>query len=128
MVGSVTQAVLAARQRTRQFAVLRTFGMRGPQLVGTLLSEQLVVYLFGLLGGALLGLILMTATVPYLQFSDSLIDPGTVGTPAYVVNINWPLTGVFYGALLVAFVLALVVTARFAATLGLGRTLRIGED
>ena len=128
VVGSVTQAVLAARQRTRPFAVLRTLGLARHQLTGVLLREQLVVYLFGLLGGTLLGLILMTATVPYLQFSDSLIDPSTVGVPAYLLRINWPLTGVFYGALLVAFVLALVVTARFAATLGLGKTLRIGED
>ena len=53
VLGSVTQAVLAARQRTRQFAVLRTLGMGARQLVGTLLSEQLVVYLFGLVGGTL---------------------------------------------------------------------------
>jgi ABC-type lipoprotein release transport system permease subunit len=128
VVGSVTQAVLAARQRTRPFAVLRTLGLARHQLTGVLLREQLVVYLFGLVGGTVLGLILMSATVPYLQFSDSLIDPSTVGVPAYLLRINWPLTGVFYGALLVAFVLALVVTARFAATLGLGKTLRIGED
>ena len=128
VVGSVTQAVLAARQRTRPFAVLRTLGLARYQLTGVLLREQLVVYLFGLVGGTVLGLILMSATVPYLQFSDSLIDPSTVGVPAYLLRINWPLTGVFYGALLVAFVLALVVTARFAATLGLGKTLRIGED
>ena len=128
VLGSVAQAVLAARQRTRQFAVLRTLGMATRQLVGTLLSEQLVVYLFGLVGGTVLGLILMSATVPYLQFSDSLIDPSKVGVPAYLLRINWATTGAFYGALLVAFVLALIVTARFAATIGLGKTLRIGED
>lgn len=128
VLGSVTQAVVAARQRTRQFAVLRTLGMGARQLVGTLLSEQLVVYLFGLLGGTLLGLILMTATVPYLQFSDALIDPSTIGVPSYLLRVNWMTTAAFYGALLLAFVLALSITARFAARLGLGKTLRIGED
>ena len=128
VVGSVAQSVLAARQRTRQFAVLRTLGMGARQLVGTLLSEQMMVYLFGLLGGTLLGLILLTATIPYLQFSDTLVDPTTVGVPGYFLRINWLTTGAFYGALVAAFVLALIITARFAATLGLGKTLRIGED
>ena len=70
----------------------------------------------------------MTATVPYLQFSDALIDPSTVGVPGYLLRINWLTTGAFYGALVAAFVLALIITARFAATIGLGKTLRIGED
>jgi hypothetical protein len=34
----------------------------------------------------------------------------------------------FYAALLAAFVLALAAAARFAATIGLGKALRLGED
>ncbi len=128
VLGSLVQAVLAARQRTTQFAILRTLGMANRQLTGLLLGEQTVVYLFGLVGGTLLGLILTTATTPYLTFSDTAVDLAAVGVPGYVLVANWPAFGVFYGALVVAFVLALVIAARYAATIGLGKALRLGED
>lgn len=128
VLGSLVQAVMAARQRTTQFAIFRTLGMASRQLTGLLLGEQAVVYLFGLIGGTALGLLLTTATWPYLTFSDSAVDPGTVGVPAYVLRVNWPNVGVFYGALVVAFVLALIIAARYAATIGLGKALRLGED
>jgi hypothetical protein len=34
----------------------------------------------------------------------------------------------FYAALLGAFALALLIAARYAATIGLGQALRLGED
>ena len=128
VLGTLAQAVLAARQRTTQFAILRTLGMASRQLTGLLLGEQMVVYIFGLLGGTLLGLILTTATFPFLTFSDAAVDPTTVGIPSYVLQANWPLIGVFYAALVVAFLLALLIAARYAATIGLGKALRLGED
>lgn len=128
VLGSVVQAVMAARQRTTQFAIFRTLGMASRQLTGLLLGEQTVVYIFGLLGGTILGLILTTATWPFLTFSDSAVDPSKVGVPAYVLRFDWQAVGIFYGALLVAFVLALTIAARYAATIGLGKALRLGED
>jgi hypothetical protein len=41
---------------------------------------------------------------------------------------NWSALGLFYGALLVAFVLALIIASRYAASIGLGRALRLGKD
>jgi ABC-type antimicrobial peptide transport system permease subunit len=128
VLGTLAQAVLAARQRTTQFAILRTLGMASSQLTGLLLGEQTVVYLFGLLGGTALGLILTTATAPFLTFSAAAIDPTTVGIPSYVLRVNWPTVGVFYAALVGAFLLALLIAARYAATIGLGKALRLGED
>ena len=93
-----------------------------------LLGEQAVVYLFGLLGGTLLGLLLTTSTVPFLTFSDATVDPATVGVPVYLLRANGSAIGLFYGALLLAFVLALVIAARYAATIGLGKALRLGAD
>jgi ABC-type antimicrobial peptide transport system permease subunit len=128
VLGSLVQAVMSARQRTTQFAIFRTLGMANNQLTRLLLGEQTVVYLFGLLGGAALGLILTTATWPYLTFSDSTVDPTKIGVPPYVLIANWPAIGLFFGALVVAFVLALAITARYSATIGLGKALRLGED
>jgi len=65
ILGSVVQSLLAARQRATQFAVLRTVGMSARQLAGLLLGEQVVVYLFGLIGGTVLGLLLVTADASF---------------------------------------------------------------
>jgi len=119
---------MAARQRARQFAVLRTFGMSGRQLTGLLLGEQIVVYFFGLFGGSILGIILVTATLPFLQFSDSSIDAARLGVPPYLLAFNAPNAALFYVALLLAFAVALAIAARYATRLGLGSTLRLGED
>jgi hypothetical protein len=128
VLGSLIQSAIAARQRAVRFAVLRTVGMTGGQLAGVLLSEQAVVYAFGLAAGSALGLVLATATLPFLQFSDTATDPAHVGVPAYVLAVD-PLTLVWlYAILLGAFVIALLIAARYAATIGLGKTLRLGED
>jgi hypothetical protein len=102
--------------------------MSGRQLALVLLGEQVVVYLFGLIGGTLLGLVLVTATLPFLQFSDTTIDPARVGIPPYILTFNGQTILYFYAALLVAFVVALVIAARYATRIGLGNTLRLGED
>lgn len=128
VLGTIVQSALAARQRAVQFAVLRTMGMASRQLTGVLLTEQVAVYIFGLLGGTVLGTVLASATLPFLQFGDSAIDPATLGVPPYVLSINLTNLAWFYLALLLAFVVALVIAARYAATVGLGKTLRLGED
>ncbi len=128
ILGSVVQSLLAARQRTTQFAVLRTVGMSTRQLAGLLLGEQAVVYLFGLLGGTLLGLLLVTSTLPFLQFSDTAVDPSRLGIPPYQLAFDARTLLLFYVALIVAFAVALLFAARYAATIGIGKALRIGED
>lgn len=128
ILGAIAQSALTARQRTQQFAILRTLGMSGGQLVRMLLSEQTIVYCFGLLGGTALGLALSSATLPYLQFSSSITNSDQANIPAYLFVFNTPGAALFYGALAVAFLLSLALAARVAATVGLGRTLRLGED
>ncbi len=128
VLGAIVQSALAARQRGVQFAVLRTLGMTARQLAWLLLGEQLLVYLFGLLGGTALGVVLATATLPFLQFGDSTIDPTTLGVPPYVLVVNPSGLAWFYLLLAAAFAVALVIGARYAAHVGLGKTLRLGED
>jgi hypothetical protein len=102
--------------------------MAGRQLTGLLLGEQIVVYAFGLVGGTLLGLLLATATLPFLEFSDTTIDPTKLGIPPYQLVFNGTGIIIFYAVLLAAFVLALATAARYATTIGLGKALRLGED
>jgi putative ABC transport system permease protein len=128
ILGTLAQAAVATKQRARQFAVLRTLGMSGRQLARLLLGEQSAILGFGILGGVALGLVMLTATLPFLEFSDSAIDPTTLGVPPYQLAFD-PLTLLaFFAALALAFILLLLLTARYASALGLGGALRLGED
>jgi hypothetical protein len=51
-----------------------------------------------------------------------------LGIPPYVLAFNGGGIAIFYAALLAAFLLALAIAARYAATIGLGKALRLGED
>ena len=128
ILGSIIQALLATEQRSRQFAVMRTLGMSGRQLTLVLLGEQAIVYFFGLLGGSLLGLVLVSATLPFLQFSDTTINTATVGIPPYVLTLDGGSVLYFYIALLLACLFALLIASRYARSIGLGDSLRLGED
>ena len=124
VLGSLIYSGLTARQRATQFAVLRTLGASGGQLVRLLLGEQLAVYLFGLLAGTALGAVLATATLPYLAFGAEQSE----NVPPSVLAIQWPSVGLFYGCIVLALLLALLWMASYANRVGLGRTLRLGED
>jgi ABC-type lipoprotein release transport system permease subunit len=102
--------------------------MSGRQLASVLFGEQAIVYFFGLIGGTLLGLVLVTATLPFLQFSDTTINPATVGVPPYILTLDARSTVVFYLALVLAFLAALQIASRYARRIGLGDALRLGED
>jgi putative ABC transport system permease protein len=128
VLGSVVQSVLNARRRSVQFAVLRTIGMGTRQLRRLLLGEQAVVYAFGLVGGLALGVILAGATLPYLQFNDATLDASTSGVPPDRLVIEPQSLGIFCAVLALALLLGLFLTARAAARIGLGSTLRLGED
>jgi hypothetical protein len=97
-----------------------------------LLGEQTLISPFGPVGGKLLRLFLATATMPSLTWSDTAVDQVVVDVPGYVLGYvlvaTWPVSGVPYGTVVVTFVLALLISARYAATIGLGTSLRLGED
>jgi hypothetical protein len=128
VLGSVIQAAVSAQQRLTQFAILRTLGGRKPQLVRILLGQQLVVFGFGLLAGTVLGAVLSTATLPFLQFTTSTLNTTAQQLPPYVLSINPAAMVGFYGVLLAALALALVIGVGGALRVGLGTALRIGED
>jgi putative ABC transport system permease protein len=128
LIGSVIQSGVGAAQRLTQFAILRTLGGQRNQLVRILLGQQLVIYGFGLAAGTVLGVLLSTATLPFLQFSTTTVNTTMEQLPPYVLSFNLPEIGIFYAALLLAFGLALLIGIQTALRGGLGQTLRIGED
>jgi hypothetical protein len=128
LLGGTLQASVAARQRARQFALMRTLGMSARQLVRLLLGEQVVVFAFGVVAGSLLGLLLVSTTLPFLELTDSTIAGGTPSLPPYALALDPPRVALFYLALVVVCLMALLLSARVAAAAGLGQALRVGED
>jgi ABC-type lipoprotein release transport system permease subunit len=122
------QAAIAPRHRGTQFAILRTLGMTGRQLLALLLTEQVVTYIFGVVGGVLFGLVLSTATLPFLQFASALDDLSTVGVPPYILSFNFVGMALLIGVLVIGFALSLAFEAAAGIRAGLARALRIGED
>lgn len=128
VLGCIVQSSVSASQRITLFAILRTLGMTRKQIRTLLLSEQNVVYLFGALSGSLLGVVLATSTLPFMQFSGSLHDPATLGIPPYILSFDANHIGIFYATLLATFIVALVAGSWVALRAGIGKALRIGED
>ncbi len=96
--------------------------MSARQLAGPLLGEQVVVYLFGMIGGTVLGVVARHGDAPFLLISDTTGIQALAGHPAVSGGIQSVQTILlFYPALLVAFVLALLIAARYAATIGIGK-------
>ena len=128
MLGSIIHAQVVAKQRQAQFAVLRTLGSQESELLRIILGQQLLVYLFSLLFGTILGLILSTATLPFLQFSTATIDTSQTHLPQYLLSFSSRSILLFDGALAAIFLVALVTGAHVAKSTGLGKALRIGDD
>jgi ABC-type antimicrobial peptide transport system permease subunit len=128
VLGSLIQASVAARQRLTQFAILRTLGGRKAQLARILVAQQLIVYGFGLVAGTALGVVLSTATLPFLQFSTAVLNTTAQILPPFLLSFNVLAIAGFYVALIAAFVLALIVGLQVALRGGLGQAIRLGED
>ena len=128
VLGSVIQASVAARQRLTQFAILRTLGGRKAQLARILLAQQAIVYGFGLVAGTALGVVLSTATLPFLQFSTAALNTTAQILPPFLLSFNVLAIAGFYAALIAAFIVALVVGLQVALRGGLGQAIRLGED
>jgi ABC-type antimicrobial peptide transport system permease subunit len=128
LVGSMIQASSVARQRVMLFAILRTLGGRRQQLLGILLTQQAIVYGFGLVAGTLLGIVLSTATLPFLTFSTAVLDAASQQLPPSLLAMDTRTIAGFYAAMLLTFAAALIIGTQAVLRGGLGQTLRIGED
>ncbi len=128
VLGSVIQASVAAGQRRTQFAILRTLGGGRAQLIGILLAQQAVVYGFGLVAGSALGVVLVTATLPFLQFTTATVNTTEQLLPPFLLAFNPATLAGFYVALLLAFAAALSSGVLVALRGGLGQAIRLGED
>jgi hypothetical protein len=103
VIGFALHFLAAARTRSTQFAIMRANGVSEQLIRGSMVAEQLVVLVSGLVAGTLIGFALAWAVLPLFHFGTLPEDV----TPPALLHVD-PLT------------LALVVLGTGAVAIGVG--------
>jgi len=122
-LGFITHSGLSAQARSMEFAILRTMGMSGRQIVGVVSFEQVFVIVAGLAAGTLLGFPLSRLMIDSMGITENGVAP----VPPLVSRVGWDavitvysLLGLLVGATIVALFL-------LYSRVGVSKTLRMGE-
>ena len=124
VVGLVVSAVVSARQRRTEFAVLRALGLSGGQLSGWLWLENGGVVAISLLAGTGLGLVIGWLVLPFVTVTQE----GTAPVPAAIIQVPWDRILVLELIGAVALAAAVAIIGSVLRRLGVGAALRMGED
>ncbi|HTS14868.1 MAG TPA: FtsX-like permease family protein, partial [Candidatus Sulfotelmatobacter sp.] len=122
-IGFVVSAIVSTTERTGELALLRALGLSARQLRAWLSLEDAALLLLGLLGGALLGLLMAWLVLPF----TTLAANGGAPVPPPVVEVPWSV-GAVLGLVAVALLVAtVVIIARALPRIRLATVLRAGE-
>lgn len=124
LVGFATHFYLSVRQREMLYGVMRAMGMSARQLYRSIVFEQAVLILTGLVLGTGLGVLLNQITMPRLPVSLG----GRPPIPPFVPRADWLAVGWLYLFLAVAFLVILGIVTALLWRARIHRTLRIGQE
>ncbi|MGW5655085.1 FtsX-like permease family protein [Streptomyces humi] len=124
VIAFTVHAVVSTRQRSKEFALLRAFGVRARSLSALLAAEQLGLALFAVVPGAVMGMALASAVLPLVTVDDS----GQAPYPPLPQVMPWGTVAVTAGATAVAISAVVLGLTRLLARVELVRVLRAGED
>jgi len=110
--------------RVRRFTILRAIGLGLNQVLATLSVEYLIVILYGVLGGAVVGVVTSQLFARYFQFTE---DP-TVQVPPFRPEVAWTQIGWIVVAYLVVLVVAEVIVLLRATRREAFQALRLGDE
>jgi len=122
-VGFAASVTAAGRQRTLEFAVLRSLGLRTRQLTGWVGLESALVVVLSLLGGTVLGLLVSWLVLPYVALGAS----GEAPVPPVRLAVPWVTIVWLELALLVTLAAIASVQLRLVQRLRLAPALRSAE-
>ncbi|HEV8192109.1 MAG TPA: ABC transporter permease [Ktedonobacterales bacterium] len=111
-----------------QFALWRTLGMARRHIGAVLAGELIASTLLAQVSGTVLAVVLAVTPPPVLGFSATTASVATVDTPPVQFAFSPQPIAAFYAVLLGAIMAALFIAVSQTMKLGLGRTLRVGED
>lgn len=124
VVAFTVHAVISARQRRREFALLRAVGVRTRSLSALLGAEQVGLALFAVVPGALMGTALAAAVLPLVTVDDS----GQAPYPPLPLVVPWGVVALTAVATALAISAVVLGLGRLLARVDLVRVLRAGED
>ncbi len=116
----VSMAV-AARQRRLEMALLRTVGVGRLSILIQVLLEYVLIVGTGLALGVLLGNRISLLLLAYLEFDET----GRQVLPPFVVETDWQILGIAFGALIAVLLAGVLATWRWYLRLELNRELRL---
>ena len=122
-LGFLVHAYSSFRSRQVQFALMRTTGLSGRQLMMMMWLEQTVIIALGLALGTWMGSRLGATIIPFLGHDDF----GGKVIPPFVMVIDWPALLITYAIMLVIFAVITLVLILLIRRLSISRILRIGE-
>ena len=122
-LGFITHSGLSAQARSLEFAILRTMGMSGRQIIGVVSFEQVFVIVAGVAAGTVLGYPLSRLMIDAMGINEQ----GTSALPPLLPSISLGAVLTVYISL--AIVVAITVTALVLlySRLAVSRALRMGE-
>lgn len=124
LIGFLVNAVVAARERTAEFAVLRALGTSFRQILGLLAVEQAFMIGLSLATGTALAVLIARLVVPHIV----LTGQATAVTPPVALDIPWAPTAALLAGLAVLLFAIVAVLAAALRRQDLASTLRVGED
>jgi ABC-type antimicrobial peptide transport system permease subunit len=124
LVGFAAYFYLSVRQREMLYGVMRAMGMSARELYGSIVIEQAVLILTGLVLGTGLGVLLNQITLPRLPVSLGDRQP----IPPFVPRMDWLAVGALYLLLALALLVILGIVTALLRRARLHRILRIGQE
>ncbi len=122
-MGFLVHAYVSFRNRALQFALLRTVGLSGRQLLSLVWLEQALVIVVGLALGSWMGARLGATVMPFLGHDEQ----GAQVLPPFQVDLNWTTLLSTYAAMGLFFAVVIIGVIIFVRRISLQRILRLGE-
>ena len=123
-IGFAVSSAVSARERLTEFALLRALGLSTRQLSSWLTLENGLLVFFSMLSGTLLGLLLAYFILPLVSLTQAAVQT----VPGIIVVVPWRSIVILEGTSIVALAVVVLVLASMLRRVGLGSSLRLGEE
>ncbi len=123
-IGFAVSSAVSARERLTEFALLRALGLSTRQLSSWLTLENGLLVFFSMASGTVLGLLLAFFILPLVSLTQAAVQT----VPAITVVIPWRSIVLLEATSLVALAIVVIILATMLRRIGLGSSLRLGEE
>ena len=122
-LGFITHSGLSAQARSLEFAILRTMGMSGRQIIGVVTFEQVFVVAAGVAAGTFLGYPLSRLMIDAMGINEQ----GGSALPPLLPSISLAAILTVYTSLAIVVGVTVVALVLLYSRLAVSRALRMGE-